>query len=325
MTQPITLPDDCSVIDSTKLKSFVACERQFMFNYLFGWLPTSTYSAFHLAFGISIHEALASLYTDWDIVAASVAFADAHQKYITDANLSPPATCSKTLEQGLIALQLYAKEHAYWANGLQVLRNEVAGEFKILPDLPPLTWRMDKIVQTHEGIQCIEHKTASSEPCDNWFIEIQPNVYLSALKEQFPEATLQLDFLIFPSRSKQIKFARKPIKEVNSIAIYSVREHYKLLWTKLNWTKQHLESGDIKGANEEWLCSPCSCGSYYGCPYLQFCKVERNPWEDYAYTPDGFIRTVWNPLKEAFEKGIYAVTLNTVKANSNVDNFLFFN
>src|SRR5574343_220187 len=102
----------CEVIDSTKLKSFLACPRRYFYEYVLRWEPTG--SSLHLNFGEAWHSAMESLLSSLQekgsyeagVADAAQAFLTTYRRYFDESEDS--ANAPKDPDNAIAALAEYA-------------------------------------------------------------------------------------------------------------------------------------------------------------------------------------------------------------------------
>jgi hypothetical protein len=296
--------------DATKIQSYMDCPRSYFFEYVLGWRPDS--SNIHLEFGSAWHLAMEHLivhgYDDVSILEAYTKLNTYYRQFfseVLDEQYHP-----KTPAMALTALVKYCKEYA--GEPFTPLFTEVAGSVS-LTDKHTLSFRIDSILDTPDGIKSREHKTGSqlSRPwMDQWALKMQTGVYNHVLYCLFPRDKVwgvEINGAIFSK--KDIKFQRVPARRT----VEGMEAWY---WNTINWCDRiDQDFQDLA------ICSPEdtvmrafwqnteNCTKYFGCKYHDFCMAWGNPLSRCQEVPTGFKIEYWNPKAEEDDaKAVFRIT-----------------
>jgi hypothetical protein len=305
------------IIDSSKIKDYITCERMYFFRHVLGWEPDCPNN--HLSFGSAWHEAMEHLlltdYTPANILTAYEKFITCYRKDFdpdTDELYAP-----KTPDNALRVLAEYCKRYA--RDNFKTLHTEISGKVQLTDDLG-IYFKMDSVCQKPDGkIFSLEHKTASSDYNweAQWTLAIQPGVYTHVLYCMYgPEAvdgiTMNASFF------KKVKRAWAQLREGEALTYaapfdflrYNIRKtlpqmqlwhanlvhHMLRLRTDMEILAECRESHDIMNA---FHCRADNC-IHYGrqCPFHDFCATWPNPLKKAFQPPIGFVQRYWDPTEE---------------------------
>jgi hypothetical protein len=299
------------ILDSSKLKCFMTCPRQYFYQYILGWRLDTPNT--HLVFGQAWHEAMEHILLhgkdEQAIQGAYEKFLAKYREHFpeeTDESRAP-----KTPENVLRGLVEYCNK--YDGDAFEVLYTEVAGTVPI-DERRLLHWRMDNISRNKEkGIFSLEHKTAytlDSKWQDSWQLSIQTGLYLHVLyciysvedvwgilingacfrnaprikKDGTPYAT-----------DRGNEFLRVPIqktKEMMQVWMWTMQHYLDML----EWNMEQLSESKVD--DPVMMAFPCNtenCTKYGRCPYMDFCTSWANPLQRCHDIPYGFVEEWWDP------------------------------
>ena len=317
---PIPIDQTIDVIDTSKIKCYLDCPRQFLWQYVFGWRSAAPNN--HLIFGEAFHRAMAyMLQTDYSTPNIQAAYNDHFLPYYRSH--LPPTTDAlfgaKTPEACLFALALYAQQYKHDLREFKVLHVEVAGAVPIATDRV-VHFRIDAIVEDDKGIYALEHKTGSGVTrfwTDQWELDLQPATYTHALRCAYPEANVKgckINGVHFKKlkAGPKIDFSRIPIWKTNDLMgawLYTMNETMDRIENDMMQLRlQHPDDQLL----ECFPMNPNACTKYFGCPYKDFCGAWSNPLSKFNQLPMGMMIEFWDP-READNDGTYKLDFNAKK------------
>ena len=291
-----------SIVDSTKLKSYIECPRAYFYEYILGWRHEQP--NVHLEFGKAWHYAMEYLLLHepdakavseaWDLLLAH------YRKFFSkqmDEVLAP-----KNPACALLALMGYVKEYKPEWRTQKVLYTEIGGTVAV-DDKRVIHFRMDSILEQGGLIKSREHKTGSTPSrtwTDQWALAVQTWVYNHVLYSLFPrEQVWGVEINGTFLQKKESKFLRVPARR--SLEMMEAGYWDVLYWMdELDKDMQRLyedcEEGDVV-----MKCFPKRspfCTSYFGCKYMDFCTSWPNPLQHIEEPPLGFKIEYWDPRQE---------------------------
>lgn len=275
------------VFDFTALSTFSACKYKYYLRHVLGLVPNQPPIA--ADFGRVIHLCLDEMYKSWDL-AKCISILKANWK-------DYPEDQKRTIAVGEKILKLYHEK--YKDPPFKVLASEI--EFTVpIPDTPyKLIGRIDKIIDWHETIEVMDHKTTSQLGA-TYFYKIKPNAQFTgyvwaARLFGYPASGVLLDvLLVAKGLLVPAQLARlTPLGRDESMVTQDDIEDYRMAlfdtlydinacYTSGKWPKTGMFSE--------------SCTDYSECPYRKICKEDANIREaiiisDYKVEP-------WDPRKE---------------------------
>lgn len=301
--------------DATKIQSYMDCPRSYFYEFILGWRPDSP--NIHLEFGSAWHLAMEHLiingYGDVSILEAYLKLTNYYRQFfseVMDETYHP-----KNPGMALLGLQRYALE--YVNDKFTPLYTEIAGSVT-LTDKYTLSFKIDSILDTPDGIKSREHKTGSqlSRPwMDQWLLKMQTGVYNHVLYCLFPRERVwgvEINGAIFSK--KEVKFQRVPARRT----VEGMENWY---WNTIWWLDDI--TADIERLKQ---CDPTdtimrcfkmnteNCTKYFGCRYHDFCSVWGNPLSRCSEVPTGFKVEYWNPKAEEEDaKTVFRITEQEVR------------
>lgn len=319
----LTLPIPASglevldVLDSTKLARFLDCPRGFFFEYLLGWRRDSP--NVHLRFGSAWHEGMEVLmntrdgrnrgYTQNEIQAAYAAFSRVWDELGADEDImivgaeddyTVSGNDAKNKENAFMALVDYAL--TYRDDSFQTLYTEVSGAVPIQEDRL-IYFKLDSIVQAHDGIWSYEHKTTGRKTgawADKWQMMLQVGTYAHVLNLYYGE----------DARGIVINGAvlRKPLKSGKSnneflrIPVRHTMDMMALWLWEINYARQLLdfnmralaEADPDDKVMRAFPRNSESC-SKFGCKHPHLCGRLSNPLHVCDTPPIGYHVEHWDP------------------------------
>lgn len=299
---PIPHNESWEVLDSTKLKTFDSCKRQFLWNYLLGWRKDA--AAYHLEFGKAWHKAMEVFYREGmkaeQVLKAQEEFLRAYDKKL---KLDFPYHKTKTAEAALKGLVRYAGLYAHDLARYEVIDVETRGLVPIDNTGRFLAYTMDVALATENNHAFIlEHKTTTNfSPWwkRQWELDIQIGTYTHAQYSIWPTYDrhgVTVNGAGFGA--KQVDFER--------ISCHRSKGHMANWFSTVNnlWDEyeHHLRLLEACSPEDECLNafhgSPGACNNYGGCDYHELCSTIANPLKVANKVQPGFSIEFWNPLEE---------------------------
>jgi len=304
---PETVPihETWAVMDSTKMKCYKGCPRRYFYNYVLGWKHEGP--NIHLDFGSAIHKMFEYIYNqkDWkgypnDIMKpAYKEFTDLYREAYPDME-SDDSNEPKGPDGAARLLAEYVDK--YRDDDFEVLYSEVAGTVPI-DDSHDMTFKMDLIIRTEDGIRGRDFKTSSADRemyQRKFHLDTQMQVYTHALHMLFPdeEVGMALDFLI-PLKT-MIKLRRRDIPMAESQILYAIWE--------LSYELAKVDR-DFELLSQSTLDQPFmmafprndqNCTAYNQiCPYFDYCTLPsfNNPLTRCENPQPGMTVDFWDPRK----------------------------
>jgi hypothetical protein len=301
---PILQPHSSwSILDSTKLTSYMECPRSYFYEYILGWRPENP--NIHLEFGKAWHLAMEHLilegYTTKAINEAFQLFLDHYRQFFPE--IMDEENAPKNPTNAMNALVVYCRE--YQGEQYKPLYTEVAGTVPI-DDKHILHFRMDSIMEVDGQIRSREHKTGSQlsrQWTDQWSLAIQTFVYNHALCCLFPPDQVwgvEINGTFFyKNKTTPVKFMRVPARRnlnMMQTSYWNILHYIKMLDLDMD-----ILMNDATEDDQVMMCfplNPTNCTKYFGCRYHDFCMSWPNPLQRCEDVPFGMKVEYWNPAEE---------------------------
>lgn len=300
------LKSELTIVDSTKINTYLDCPRQYFYNYVLGWVPDRPNN--HLVFGQAWHEAMEFLllngYSETSLVGAYDAFEKCYRESFppdTDDLFKP-----KTPANALKALMAYCEHYKNDHKQYKVLHTEIAGKIAI-SDSMSLAFRMDSVLEDLEtgALISLEHKTKGSsftrQWTDQWPLSFQVGTYshvLRCLSLDRPVKGVIINGVAFAMR--ETKFQRVPVFRSDSHMQNWL--YHALLYTQNISTDLRVLVEDLQNLDSPIMTSfpmnPQACTKYFGCAYYDYCCAWSNPLARCEEPPLGLCVNHWNPLEQ---------------------------
>ena len=302
-----TPPEAWRILDSTKLQSFLTCERQFFWEHVLGWKPEQISN--HLIFGQAFHHALESLIrgglTDEALTEGYERFL-AHYRMAGFSEDTDAIYYPKTPARALEALIAYVQRYASDAEKYEVLHTEVSGGVGI-GEGRHLHFRWDTVLRERDTglVVSQEHKTGSStwNWAMQWALKLQIDNYTFGLHRLYDPKEVkgvEVNGIFFLKNSgarggKTIDFMRVPCYR-------TIDRMHAWYWTlhdtidRLEFEFERLATCQV--SETVMMAFPMrteSCAKYTGCPYHDLCCTWANPLAQLTRIPPGFIIEHWDP------------------------------
>ena len=302
-------PEVVTVIDSTKLSTYVECPRKFYYAYVLGWQPS--YESNHLIFGQAWHEALARLIASEDYSPESV------ERAFTEGFLPvyrakfPSSTDEvfwpKTPERAEAALLAWSRQWQHDPRDFEVLEIETCSTVDVnlhsSAVARPLYVKLDTVLRdSSEWVRVLEHKTCSRLGEKRWELTNQINAYLLwAYLKYGTETGLVIDEAAFLKvkgnrGGQKFGFARTPV-ERSALQLLAWADEANEWLTRIerDFEAYYLETPESASMRAFPRCGGTACGSFSGCPYTCLCSEWTNPRRNTASPPIGFVERHWDP------------------------------
>lgn len=296
-----------SLYDSSKLQTFLTCERRYFWEYLAGWRPEVTSN--HLIFGQAIHHALEHLmrhgYGEDAIIAAYELFLTHYRAagYTEDTDeLYAPKTPTRALQ----CLAAYTQQYASDLERYEVLHTEVSGSVPI-GEGRKLHFRWDTVLRDRQDglIVSLEHKTGSSTWGweKEWPLKFQIGTYTHGLYALYGQQAVKGVVVngLFFKRTSGARGAQ--LFDFLRVPVYKTPEHMEVwLWNahdlidRLEYEMDRLsECKEREPLLQAFPLRTESCTKYGGCPYHDFCCTWANPLQHIDRLPPGWTVEYWDP------------------------------
>uniref|UniRef100_A0A6M3JBE3 Putative PD-(D/E)XK nuclease superfamily protein n=1 Tax=viral metagenome TaxID=1070528 RepID=A0A6M3JBE3_9ZZZZ len=304
MTYPIPEHETWFIHTPTKIDNYMGCQRQYLYEYIFGWSPASERN--DKWFGTSWHKGQEHLlltdYSDLNVMKAFDLFLAKYREKFdesTDELFSPknPAT----------AMRAYAKYVGRWARDhedYEVLYTEIAVTVPLDEDIT-MHCNLDSIVRRRKDKKygSIDHKTGKASPSRTWRDKFnlcsQSGGYHHVLYCLYSfEEVFGMEFSgTFFLKTKN-DFERHPVYRDKS-------SMQNWLWNALWWIdsiNHDIERfSEAKDSDPVLQCFPMNtenCTKYWGCTYHDFCMAWDNPLRFAEAPPLGFKKEYWDPREQ---------------------------
>lgn len=307
-----------SIIDSSKLTTYMDCPRKFFYEYLLAWRPEG--ANHNLVFGEAWHAALEVLYsrgfTDEAYGLACVAFDTVYRERFapeTDDIYFP-----KSPANAFEALELYKRVYAADKHRYELLHVEVAGTVPIGTEPhEKLHFRMDVVVRNRDTgmIEALEHKTADRGGeiwSAQWPLSMQVGTYTHALYSLFDPKSVygvRVNGAIFTK--KNIDFIRVPCNRTfNQLQNWFSITNWWFRCQQADYSCLMRETTD-QAVLHSYPLNPQSCTKFNTkCAYHDYCVAWPNPLKHIADGPPiGFKTEHWNPADRPAQQIINVETI----------------
>ncbi len=303
-----------SIVDSSKLDTFLDCKRQFFYRYILGWELDKP--AHDLYFGNAWHHAREYMLLNGyeDVNGAYRAFIDFYRLEFpeeTDEIYRP-----KDPMGVITAILKFSQERPRDLVDNEVLFTEMSGTVPI-DDRRVLHYRMDSIMRNLDNgkIFSWDHKSATERSMNyrgwasKFFLCLQNFTYTHCLYCMYPvEDVLGIEFCgtafgyLKRGSAKspagyRITFQRVPAfktPEQMNVALWNVIDLYDDYERELDRLHSCKESDQVMMA---FPMNPNSCTKYYGCQFHDFCMSWQNPLQRCQEPPLGYRQKFWNPAE----------------------------
>lgn len=282
--------------DNSMVEAFCRCERRHYFNYVRCIVPERTGLA--LSFGSAWHEAMDSMWRNWDVEASYQAFLSLWPQEI-DETTAYPRTPGRAKE---MLFEYKKRFQEISLRDYKVLGIERGFRVPLSPDAayPFYTGRLDKILQCIPDGKIIicDHKTAASFE-RGWKDSFSPNsqmdgyAFAGVMTYGDDFYGIVIDGAL--TQKTKLDFLRLPIiKDSMYINAWLIETQQRI--DSILTNIQRLQKGEY--------CFPkrtVACSDYGGCPFLYICRQWPYPWEKPGI-PFGYRQDDWDPLKDNEEK-----------------------
>jgi hypothetical protein len=303
LTFPVPVHPTWEIIDTSKIKTYLDCPRQFFWRYVLGW--DSTAPSNHLVFGEAFHRAMAYLLlNDYSNKSISIAYQEHFLPYYRKH--FPPSTDElmkgKTPDAIPFALIQYAEKYKQDFNNFEIHYVEIAGAAPVTED-ELIHLRMDAVCEDRHGLFALEHKTGSGISrfwTDQWDLDLQPGTYSHAVRCAFPDQNVRgtmINGIHFKKlkAGPKIELMRMPIWKSNDLML----SWHSTIVSALHEIKNDFEFLS-KHTGEEvvmdcFRMNPGTCTKYTGCAYKNFCCSWANPLKRIDQVQMGFEIKFWDP------------------------------
>ena len=298
------------ILDSSKIKTFNDCNRQFFYEYILGWrLDRPNHD---LYFGNAWHIAREHqlIHGYEDVAGAYTAFINFYRKEFpveTDELYQPKDPMGVA-----VALNKFADQRRSDLIENELLYTEISGTVPINEKGRVLHYRMDSILRNKESgkIFSWDHKSAKQFGRmweDDFALSVQSGTYTHCLYCLYPiEEVLGIEFcgtsFKYLNRGSKmtpqgynIEFCRVPAwKNPDQMNVW--------LWNTLdtvnNIDREYDRLSDCSDSDRVLQCfplNPGACTKYRGCVYHDYCMCWPNPLRSCDEPPLGFKVEYWDP------------------------------
>ncbi len=328
---PLTYNDLWEVVDSSKLSTFMSCERRYFYEYLLGWRTDNPKQ--DLIYGIAWHIAKEHLFANLKKHGYSAQIlTEAYQLFYTEYRKtfdesSDDKFAPKNPANAYLALCQYGIKYQSDQQQLEVLYTEVAGSVPI-SETDNINFMIDVIVRDQDGIAAWDHKTTKRETkawADSFTLAVQTGTYshvLYILYDVEEVFGMKIDGTVFrnPPTKKSKKAKGNEHRRIN----ISRNKQQQLVWLwqtqyhigMLKWNMEQFtackEEDDILTA---FPMRTTACAQWYTCPYHTFCQAWDNPLQRCAEVQPGFKIEHWDP-REREKTASFVFNGKTIEART---------
>jgi len=317
MPFPLTEQPEWSILDSSKIETFLECPRKYFFEHILGWrMDVPNHDAY---FGESWHKA-----REWqlrygysDIEGAYNAFLRHYRKEFPPEsdNLYTPKDPAGVLR----ALMEFAEKRSndlvenevVTLDGVKML--EISGTVPV-DDHRVLHYRLDSIIRRNSDgkIFSWDHKSTkriSRQWREKFHLSIQNGTYTHCLYCMFPiEDVLGIEFcgtcFEFLKRGSANRPAGYYVTLERVPAFKTPDQMNVWLWTVVDILDSIEREMDrlFHSSDDDLLLmafpmNPSNCTKYFGCAFHDFCLSWQNPLQHCEEPPLGFRTEFWDPSK----------------------------
>ena len=296
-----------SIIDSSKLSTFLDCPRQYFFSYILGWRPDKPEHDLH--FGSSWHEAREhQLLNGYDDVEG------AYMKFIKMYREKFPESTDDIFRPKdpmavVFALQKFSEEKSRDLIDNELLYTEVSGTVPI-DSKRILHYRMDSVLRNKETgkIFSWDHKSTSEKSLtyrwweDSFYLGLQNGTYTHCLYCMYPiEEVTGIEFcgtgFNFLKRNQEYRISLKRVDAQKSpdqmnVWLWTVNDLYNKLEDEMDKLDSCKDSDTVLMS---FPMNPGACSKYRGCRFHDYCMSWSNPLRQAGEPPLGFKEEFWNP------------------------------
>jgi len=321
LTYPCPTHTSWNIQDSSKIKTFMECQRKYFYEYVIGWKDERPSN--HLIFGSAWHEAMAHLYTHGFSPSSiqeafNEGFLPYYRRYIDPGE--DELYFPKTPQRALMALIYYTEawkddlieNEVLEYNGKKLI--EIGGKISI-SDRYSVAFRQDTILRGPRGIFSLEHKTGSSSYGwdTQWKLNPATAIYSHVLYCLFPPeevAGIKYNGMIFKkTKDDAKKDLKEPFRhfEVIRAPIYKSTEDMASMLVNIIWWLDSISAefshlSQCSPGDDFLACFPqnwTACQNWgRACEYHDFCCFWRNPLKHLDRLPMGMKVEFWDPTKE---------------------------
>lgn len=305
LPEPLSAQPSFDIIDSSKLKDLMRCQRYYFFRHICGYRLDSQNHALH--FGTSVHASMEHVLLNGinktSIKEAIDIFNSIYRQHF------PPETDNdyKGKNPHNFVNMLIAYATKYKDDNIKVLHTEVGGEVPIT-DERSLTFRIDAILE-RDGKKFIRDFKTSS-PGFSWWdkqfrLSTQVGTYLHVAHCLYDVSEIggfEIDGLLFqaPLKNGEIKNQLVRLTEVKSPAEMNAWL-VRTLWWVHELEREFEALTEDKVENDSMLSFPqneSGCVKYNRmCEFWSICSNYPNPLQ-IKRTPPDFHVSFWNPTEE---------------------------
>lgn len=301
------------IIDSSKLKAYMSCPRQYFFRHILGWETESP--NVNLVFGEGWHKAMRQLLIggrDNSNVALSYKALEEYYRSVFPDPMTDDTRSPKVPSVALLSLAEYCEY--YKEDDYEVVETEVAGTVPINPAnmQERMSFRIDAIVKGQCGYFVMEHKSGSRESeawKNQWELSVQVGLYIHVLFCIYPQAEVwgaMVNGAIF-RKSKGTAFVRVPVRRTPSSMVNWMIQTQTWYREVMKDTEAVLSESNHPHQYPVMSSFPMNtenCTKYKTCLYHDFCVCWDNPLQRIDKgCPDGFRVNFWNPEEERKKAG----------------------
>lgn len=301
------------ILDASKIKAFMDCQRGFFFRHVLGWGQEEP--RIHLVFGSAWHDSMEHMlhhgYDAHSIHGAYEKFMAVWNEAYGSPLYLPDSSSAKNPSNALLALTEYGEKWRREDEQTEVLITETAGAIPVAEDRMVFI-KLDSLLAKYDGVWSREHKTTGRESqswMDAWSYDIQIGLYGHGIHFVAPHfgydssdvKGVEINGAIFRKGTKNKpesgnKFIRIPIiasGEQNLNWLFEINH-----WIdQINWNMQELsECSPNDPVMYSFPRNGVSCGKF-GCRFRGLCTAWANPLRNCHEPPPGYMVDFWDPRR----------------------------
>ncbi len=304
-----------SIIDSSKLDTYLDCDRKFFFEHILGWKPDRPAHDLHFGNAWHIAREYQLINGYGDIKGAYLKFMDFYRTEFSEG--TDELYCPKDPFGVMFALKKFASERQSDLTENKLLYSEISGTVPIDESGKVLYYRMDSVLQNRENgkIFSWDHKSAGPKKlsqrswAEKFHLSIQNGTYTHCLYCMYPiEQVIGVEFC-----GTEFNFLKKGGSvnpkgyNINFLRVPAWKTQDQMntwLWQVVDLTddidREMDRLSECKESDAVLMCFPMntnSCSKYWGCAFHDYCLSWSNPLRQCDEPPLGFKIDFWDPSK----------------------------
>ena len=294
--------------DSTKLKCFADCPRQYFWRHVVGLAPKG--ANVHLVFGEALHAAFELLMREGVSNETRALAVHAFMKIYRES-FTPEDDLGNGNKDPDHAFEAIMKFKAPEGTPLYI---ENCGTVPI-SDSHVIHFKIDLVMESTPGIVLWDYKTCSRMDknwASQWLLDFQIGAYTYATQCMFGfDRVWGARIMAIHILKKEVNILEIPIKRNKADSemwLFNCRSYIDQIESELG---KLLDCSEDDPAMKAFPQNPGACTKYYGCPYLAECTAYPNPLPKIEQTERDYNWKVefWNPALK--NKGKDSITITT--------------